>query len=208
MCIRVKPGLCSPSVLLNSEAVPLCFWLRAFVTVPFKSAHFMWKKKSSNQQAVLKYLPFGAQFVVSSLDEAATTVGTRVGFAKQSTLLLKSSAMVKSHRRTFCLVLLHLHSCLPWVPLFQPVCCAAQICETLNWWLFHIDGPRLQLKALQLLHSDPWPSSCFLSVTQMSSCTKMLIWYFILKLILKTANRFFCLFVFIPSQYRCSSKRL
>lgn len=92
--------------------------------------------------------------------------------------LLKSSAMVKSHRRTFCLVLLHLHSCLPWVPLFQPVCCAAQICETLNWWLFHIDGPRLQLKALQLLHSDPWPSSCFLSVTQMSSCTKMLIWYF------------------------------
>lgn len=85
MCIRVEPGLCSPSVLLNSEAAPLCFWLRVFVTIPL-NWHILCEKKSSNQQAVLKYLPFGAQFVVSSLDEAATTVGTRVGFAKQSTL--------------------------------------------------------------------------------------------------------------------------
>lgn len=152
------------------------FWLCAFVTLPFEYAHFMWggKKKivstgGSSRLFFSSFLPFWAPLVVLLAAWSCHHSWHRGWFLpKDCEAPLKSSPTVKSHGGTFCLVLLHLHECLA----LSPSAASPQLV------IVRVDGPRLRLWALQPLHRDPWPSSCFLSVTQMSHCPKLLIWYF------------------------------
>lgn len=105
------------------------FWLRAFVTVPFEYAHFMWgekeKKKSFNRQQQAVLLEFFALLSSASRFPRCMKLPPQLAAFCQKDCVapLKSSPTAKSHGGTFCLVLLHLHSSLPPAPRSQPVCC-------------------------------------------------------------------------------------